>query len=533
MNLLKMRLSSIRWPSFLTGWSLVLFCFLPFLFILIYLFSINTRFAQINAFIDWYSVLTTVMLILSVSFFALLLGVIPAYLVVYFRFPLRGFFSRALILPLAIPGYVMAVIYSGIFDYGGEWQKLQAFIGGGMWADYNIIPFRGFWGLTWVLALSLFPYVFMAARNIFMQQSMRLRESALSLGVSTFKTWLKIILPLALPGILAGTGLVIMETLNDYGASAYYGVRTVTTEIFRYWNYDLGIALYFAGWLTLIPLIVLMFRSRFVSSAPVKKTDYTVPHAHHPGAIRKTLAVITCFIPVLFGLIIPVVMLVKWSLSAVSFPASFSSLMLNSFQLAALAALLTVVLSLLINHCFAMNRYQKIPSVTQAGYMMPGAILAIGVLFISTLSDEMLGLHQPNLLTGSIVVLIIAYSIRFLSVSLNPLHSVYRTRAKSLNETAQSLGAGSFRIIKNIEIPVYTPVMAATFMLVFIDVLKELPLTLLLRPFNFETLSTSVFQYAKVNESVQQAAPSALIIVILGMVPVLILHRYLLHGKSA
>jgi iron(III) transport system permease protein len=165
------------------------------------------------------------------------------------------------------------------------------------------------------------------------------------------------------------------------------------------------------------------------------------------------------------------------------------------------------------------------------GYLIPSAILAVGIISISIALDALFGLHFPNLLTGSILFLIIAFIIKFISIALDPLQAAGLQKGKNLRESALSLGSSSFKVFRKVTLPIYKPVLFATFILVFIDVLKELPLTLLLRPFNFETLSTSVFQYAKINESVPQAAPAALIIVLLGVIPVSLLHRYIQNGK--
>ncbi|MFI5203639.1 MAG: ABC transporter permease [Flavobacteriales bacterium] len=535
MNSFKTRLISLRWPSFLGGWAIVLIAASPFIFILTTMFAVNSSLVELNGLIDWNSVFTTILLILSVALVALLLGTIPAFFITHYQFPLSHFFSRALILPLAIPGYVMAVIYSGIFDFGGEWQKFNAFVFGGSWIQYEVINIRNFFGLVMVLALALFPYVFITSRSAFTQRSARIEESALSLGISRRKTIWKIILPLALPGIFAGAGLVMMETLNDYGASAYYGIRTVTMEIFRCWNADLYHAMYFSAWVLIIPFTLLYLRNHSAKKRGAVKADHSVPQLRKIKGVQAIIVILICAIPFLFGILIPFSMLLKWTFANthVLNNSSFTALLVNSFQLAAIAAAITVVLALLVNHFFTMNRYHRAPVLTRAGYMMPGAILAIGILSITTFIDNATGFSYANLLTGSLAVLIIAYVIRFLSVSLDPLQSVYQIKGKNLSDSALSMGTRPWKIVTRISLPVFAPVLLATFILVFIDILKELPLTLLLRPFNFETLSTSVFQYAHVNESVQQAAPAALIIVLLGMIPVLLLHRYLQHGKSA
>lgn len=535
MSRVKARLSSIRWSLFLSGWALALVIASPFLFILAHMFFVNHSLTEISGYIDWNSVFTTVLLMGCVSIIAILLGAIPAFIITHYQYPLRRFFSRALVLPLAIPGYVMAVIYSGIFDFGGEWQKLKATFFGGSWITYDVINIRNFFGLSLVLALALFPYVFITSRNIFMQRSLRMEESSLSLGVSRKKTIWKIILPLALPGILSGAGLVMMETLNDYGASAYYGVRTVTTEIFRCWNADLSIAIYFSAWILIIPFTLLYLRNLTIKKNTAAKIDHTVHVPQKIKGFKSFMAMLVCSIPFLFGLLIPIGMLLKWTIANTHIldKLTFHVIFINSFQLAAIAAGVTVVLALIIHHFFIMNRYYRTPVISRMGYIMPGAILAIGVLSISTFIDYMMGFTYPDLITGSMLILILAYVIRFLPVSLDPLQHVYDMKGKKLSDTAQSMGARPFKILTRISFPVFRPVLLATFILVFIDVLKELPLTLLLRPFNFETLSTSVFQYAKVNESVQQAAPAALIIVLLGIIPVLLFHRYLDYGKNA
>ncbi len=526
------------------GWTifslfLVLLICIPIFIIFSHLFaSPSSTWSHMASTVLKDYIINSFILIAGVGSLSLIMGVSTAWLVTTCNFPGRKFFSWALILPLSIPTYIAAYTYAGIFDFTGPMQKWAAFLGIGS-SNTLFFDVMSIEAIIFILAFTLFPYVYLITRTSFHRQSRTFLESSRSLGKGKFSTFFKIALPLARPAIVGGLFLVLMEVLNDYGAVKYFGIPTFTTGIFRAWfslgDSDAAIRL---SAILMIFIFSLMWlenwqrgKAKFTSSdssfKPMQKLTF--------GRVGKSIAFTICLVPFLFGFLIPVVQLGYWALQTAKdvVNTEFIVLVLNSFFLAVSAALLCVFVALVLiytarlYHSYLTSRFSKIAVL---GYSMPGAVIAVGVLIpLSTLDKSIAGFMSANfgistglLLTGTIIALIFAYLVRFLAISFNPIKAGFENTCEKLDEASRSLGISPLRTLKRINLPLIKGTLLGAAILVFVDVLKELPIILVLRPFNFNTLSIRAFELAS-DEMVAQSANAAIIIILTGIIPIIVL----------
>lgn len=490
----------------------------------------------------------SIILLLGVGFLVLSIGVITAWLTTSFIFPGVRWLRWALLLPLAMPAYLTAYAYSGLLSFEGPVQSTLRDITGWGLGDYYFPEIRSLSGAVLVMGLVLFPYVYLVTRAAFIEQSRTAMEAGRTLGLNLWQSFYRIALPMARPAIVTGTTLALMETLADYGTVQFYGVTTFTTGIFRTW-YGMGdqtAALQLAS--ILLSAVILLI--------VVERMARRQARFHHAGrsqqassAIRLTggkawLAFFACFIPVLLGFILPAAQLAYWSVKRFSIwlEPSFWQLVGNSLSLALIAAIVTVLLALCL--CYGKrlankNRNRFKAQLSQAsvnfaslGYAIPGVVIAVGVMVpLSWLDHQMIALSQqlfssnPGLiLSGSLVALLLAYTVRFLSVSIQTIDSGLSQISHSMDETGRVLGLSSPRVLAKIHFPLLRTSLLTASLLVFVDVLKELPATLVLRPFDFNTLAVRTFEMAS-DERLSEAGPAALMIVLAGLLPVILLSR--------
>ncbi|WP_037373904.1 ABC transporter permease [Salinimicrobium xinjiangense] len=479
-------------------------------------------------------------LILACGTLVLLLGVSSAWLVARFEFPLRKQMEWLLILPLAIPGYIVAYAYAGIFDYGGSFQLLLESIG----LEFIRIDMMNKYGLAFVLGISLFPYVYVSSRAFFMNQANSLLEASEMLGVGQVKTFFRLMLPMARPAIVAGLILVLMEVLNDYGAAKYYGVNTFTTGIFRSWFAleEPETAVYLSALLIVIVFTLILlekFQRRNVQFNSNRSNSKSIDRIK-PGRQKRSLIFLVVLIPVFLGFILPVGQLIYWATLTFDkvFNSSFLALSLQSFWIAFLTAFMTVVMAVTLIYFSKWSRMSFIKNVAKLGvlgYAIPGAVIAIGIMipmisldkWLISIFDKVLNLDIGLIITGSLVALIYAYVVRFLAVAYNPIESTSLKVSKTIPDSSRILGVGNIRTFFRIEFPLIRTGIASAFILVFIDVLKELPLTLILKPFHVNTLAVKAYEYAS-DEMVMEAAIPSLFIIITVMLPVIFLNRMLI-----
>jgi len=488
----------------------------------------------------------TVLLVLGSGALALVIGTTTAWLVATCDFPGRRIFEWASILPLSVPAYIAAYTYAGIFDVTGPVQRLLRQVPG--WSDriYYLDVMR-FETVLVIFGVVLYPYVYLIARTAFLGQSRTALEASRTLGHSGWSTFFRVALPLARPALAAGVALVAMEVLNDYGAVAYYGVQTFTTGIFRSWLAlgDLDAAIRLAASLMLLVFCVLGVERLMRRGKRVEEGS----GAHRPlrryqlrGA-RAALATAVCLLPLLIGFLIPVTQLGYWAVSTARevVGREFLRLVGNSFLLAVGGALICVFLALILAYTARLHRTLYMSLVSRAavlGYSIPGAVIAVGVLvscgwFDRTLNNilqQTTGGSAGLILGGTLAALLFAYAVRFLAVALLPVEAGFEQQCRNLDEASRSLGVPPFATLRRVALPLLRRTLLGAVILVFVDVLKEIPLTLVLRPFNFDTLATKAYQLA-LDEQVAESANAALVVIATGIVPIIWLNRLLSGNK--
>ncbi len=491
----------------------------------------------------------TVLLMTGVGLLTLAIGTSTAWFVTMYRFPGRALIDRLLVIPLAMPTYIVAYCYADLLDFAGPVQGgLRAIFGWTTVHDYWFPEIRSLGGGVFVMAMVLYPYVYLTARASFVQQSVCVLEVARTLGRTALGTFWSVALPLARPALAAGVALALMECLNDIGAVQYLGIETLTVSVYTTWlqRSNLGGAAQLSA--VMLMFVALLFaaerfargRGRFHHTTGRYRS---IPFSDVEGW-RGYLAAAVCVLPFLLGFLVPFAVLIRPAMhfAREATLADFWQTAGNSMMLAAMAAVLAVSCALLLAYAqrVAANGFTR-PAVQVAGlgYAVPGTVLALGLLIplarldntVDTLARDLFGVSTGLLLSGSVVALVIAYTIRFLAVSLGSVEAGLHRISPNLDAAARTLGQSSLATLWRVHMPLLLPALGAGGLLVFVDSMKELPATLLLRPFNFETLATQVYNYAAL-EQFERAAPGALTIVAIGLIPVLLLHRAVAGGRA-
>jgi iron(III) transport system permease protein len=481
---------------------------------------------------------TSFLLMLGVGVGTFLLGVSAAWMSAMCEFPGRRWLSWALLLPMAMPAYIIAYTYTGILDFAGPLQSALREATGWGYGDYYFPEIRSTGGAIAMLSLVLYPYVYLITRVAFAEQSTAVLEASRSLGRGPWRTFFTVALPLARPAIVAGISLALMETLADYGTVEYFGVSAFTTGIFRTW-YGLGELTTAAQLAACLMLFVfgLIILERY-SRARMRYHDrgvQTAPRRILLPPLAGGLCSLFCLTVIACGFIVPVVQLLWWAVQSWQ-PETLSQLtdlIYNSFTLALVAALLALFVALLLAYGQRLHpgRLERLAVRTAAiGYAVPGTVIAVGVLIpfgwldnrIDALSSDWFGRGTGLLLSGSLAAVTFAYVVRFLSVSVQTLESGLSRIKPSIDESARVLGRTPAQVLRDIHLPMLRGSLLTALLLVFVDVLKELPTTLILRPFNFNTLAVRAYELAS-DERLSDAATPALTIVLISLIPVILL----------
>lgn len=485
-------------------------------------------------------VLNSMLLMLGVGAGTLVLGVSAAWLTAMCEFPGRRFFSWALLLPMAMPAYIIAYTYTGMLDYAGPVQTLLRDSFGWGFGDYWFPQIRSLGGAICMLSLVLYPYVYLLVRVAFLEQSTAVLEASRNLGKTPWQTLFLVALPLARPAIAAGVSLALMETLADYGTVAYFGVSTFTTGIFRTW-YGLGelqTAAQLAAFMLLFVFTLLILekrsraRLRFHKSS-ARSFPVRIPLRGWRAAISFAIALGI----LAAGFLLPAAQLGFWAAGnyADMLDQAFLQLVGNSFLLAATASLCCLLLALLLGYGRRLypGRAETIATrVAGMGYAVPGTVIAVGVLIpfawidnsIDSWLRQQFGVSSGLLLSGTLAALVFAYVVRFLAVSLQTVEAGLARIRPGIDETARSLGHSPLAVLRRIHLPMLQGSLLTALLLVFVDVLKELPTTLILRPFNFNTLAVRAHELAS-DERLAAAALPAIAIVLIGLLPVILMNR--------
>jgi iron(III) transport system permease protein len=468
-----------------------------------------------------------------------LVGVGCAWLTSLCRFPGRRIFEWALILPIAMPAYVMAYVYTDFLQFAGPVQSALRALTGWRAGDYFLPDIRSLGGAAFVVVSVLYPYVYLLARTAFLEQSGSTLETARMLGLGPWRTFFRVALPLARPAIAAGVALAMMETLADYGTVAYFGVDTFSTGVFRAW-FSLGdpVAAAQLGALLLVGIgAVLGLERALRGQSAFHSGPRREPSPHLLSGPPAVAAFAACALPLAAGFLLPLVLLIRLALQGAEpgFADRFAALAFNSFTLACTTSILAVAAALVIAYA---ARLRPGPIATFAsrtaglGYAIPGVVIAVGVMAPVTQIDRWLsawlgsqfGLAPQLWLSGTIVALVYAYLVRFMSIALQTVDSGLAKIRRSMDDAARSLGLRPAEALARVHVPLLVRSLLAAGLLVFVDVMKELPATLAMRPFNFDTLAVQTYNLAK-DERLPEASVAALAILVVGLVPVLLLSR--------
>jgi iron(III) transport system permease protein len=482
-------------------------------------------------------------LLLGVGALVIVIGTGSAWLVSAYDFRGRAILDWALLLPLAVPTYIVAYAYMDLLHPIGPLQTaLRALLGIDSPRDLRLPDIRSLGGCILVLGFVLYPYVYLTTRAMFLMQSASLLEAARTLGVGRRGLFLRVALPLARPAVAVGTSLALMEAINDIGASEFLGVRTLTISIYSTWvnRGDLaGAAQIALAMLAVVSALLLLERAgrrrqRYAFAAQRARRMTPLPLRGWRAAAAFALGVL----PVLLGFVLPALYLLDQSLARLRFaglPPALWQATLNTLTLAAVATVLTVLLGLVVAWCVRSAPgplSRGIERSASLGYAVPGTVLAIGLLaplgaldgWIGDRVDAVFGTSVGLLLLGSGAALVWAYAARFMAVSIGNVESGFARIAPSLDQAARTLGASSTGVLRRVHLPQLRPALAAAALLVFVDCMKELPATLLLRPLNFETLATTLYGEAA-RGTYEDGAIAALVIVLAGLIPVVLLAR--------
>lgn len=485
---------------------------------------------------------TTLILSLLVGTGVVLVGLSCAAAVTLFDFPGRRFFEWALLLPLAMPAYVVAYAYTDFLQFSGPLQTLVREVTG--WQGRVFPEVRNVGGAAWVFIFSLYPYVYLLSRTALGERAAHLMEAARLLGAPMRRRMLEIALPLARPAVAAGTALALMETLADFGVSSYFGIQTFTAGIYKAWlSMDNRLAAAQLATVLLALVALLLFlerrsqqRMRFAASRGARAGSMDAQPLRLHG-MQQWLAWVLCSVPVLAGFVLPVLFMLRplvadWSVLSWS---PFMGWALNSVRLGAISALLAVALAFAL--AFSLRRRPDAPTrwavqLAGLGYAVPGAVIVVGLLLpVGWAQARWPETGVGYLMTATVFGLVWAYLVRFCAVALQSVQSGYARIPVSFDDSARMLGSGDWGLLRRVHWPLLKRSTVAALLLVFVDVMKELPATLVLRPFNSDTLAVVAYQLAR-DERLGEAALPSLALVLVGLIPVIMLSRTLRQRHS-
>ena len=483
---------------------------------------------------------TTLTLMVGVGAGTLIIGVGTAWLVTMCRFPGRRLFEWGMLLPMAMPAYIIAYVYTDILEFAGPLQgALREMFGWSSKRDYWFPEIRSLGGAVAMMTLVLYPYVYLLSRAAFLEQSVGVFEASRSLGRGPWRSFFTVALPLARPAIIIGLYLVLMETLNDYGTVDFFAVNTFSLGIFDVWlnmNNISGAAQLASVMLVFVAALVFAERharrkQRFHNTSTKMQA---LPGFPLSGG-RGWAATVGCLIPIFLGFVLPTLVLIDYAQRHYD-PELSREIMghaLNSVRLSVLAGGIAVVIAIVMTYGARVRGSRLLAAanrIAALGYAIPGAVLAVGVLVvlgnldygIDTFARENFGLSTGLIFSGTIAAVTFGYLVRFLALSLGTVEASLGKVTPNMDGAARSLGRGAFATMRLVHLPLIRGSVATAVLLVFVDCMKELPMTVILQPFNFQTLATFVHQYAS-DEQLGDAALAALSIVGVGVLPVILL----------
>lgn len=490
----------------------------------------------------------TVLLMLGVGVLTMSIGASSAWLITMYRFPGRKIFVWLSLIPLAMPTYLTAFSYTEIWDYSGFLQSsLRALFGWQSARDYWFPEIRSLGGAVFVMSFVLYPYVYLTARASFVGQSICALEVARTLGRSHWGVFWNVGLPLARPALVAGATLALMECLNDIGAVEHFGVNTLTFSVYNTWleRSSLPGAAQIAC--IMLVFVVLLLWAERVSRRRQNFYQTTGRYRNISATRLKGLpalaATIACALPIIFGFVLPASVLIKavgvhWD---VLLDGVFWQNVRHSIMVAASAAVVAVLIGIFLTsskRAFKSGLLNGVVRVCSVGYAVPGTVLAIGILVflsyvegaVGWVSSSLFGVSAGLLISGTTGAVVFAYVVRFMAISNGALEAGFEKLSPNLDAVARSLGRTKVMVMREVHLPLLRSAIGTAALLVFVDAMKELPATLLLRPFNFDTLATHVYTLASLDQF-EESAPAALAIVLIGLVPVVMLSKVVSRGR--
>lgn len=493
-------------------------------------------------------VVNSLLLIAGVSTGVILFGVSSAWLITMCDFPGRKIFEWASLLPFAIPAYLMAYIYTDFLDISGPVQSMIRNVFNLGIDGYWFPQIRSVSGAILIMSLAFYPYVYMLARSAFLEQSTTLLEASRVMGYSTWESFFKVSLPVARPSIAAGLALALMETLNDFGTVQYFGVQTFTTGIYRTW-FGLGerpaaaqLAAFLMAFIVVLLILERWSRSK-VSNKQHNTTRFKVLSRFNLKGFKSALALVAVGTPVVLGFVIPMILLLVMFFSNLEMVDSqFLELAFNSLTVSGITGVLAVIIALIMAYAVRLNPSKLVKlfnRISSLGYAIPGSVIAVGVLIpfgafdntIDSFTRDTFGFSTGLLLSGTLFAMVFAYIVRFLSVSFGGVEASMEKITPNMDEAARGMGYRFSKILRKVHIPMMSGGLLTAGLLVFVDVMKELPATLIVRPFNFDTLAVQVYRYAA-DERLTESAGAALMIVLAGIIPVILISRTIAKSRK-
>jgi len=494
-------------------------------------------------------VLTSLLLMLGVAFGVIVGGVTTAWITTMCRFPGRALFEWALLLPMAVPAYVMAYAYTDLLQFAGPLQSLLREATGWGPREYWFPDVRSLGGAVVMLSLVLYPYVYLLSRAAFLEQSDSMLEAARVAGYNPWQTFRKVALPLARPGIAAGTALALMETLADFGTVSYFGLQTFTTGIFKAW-FSMGD--HAAAAQLSAALLGFVFVVLWVERASRRRAAFStgshrkrLRNVYELRGWRRMAAIVFCVTPLICGFALPVGIMLHMALTSgdAQFGARYLVLTGNTISLSLMTAVLAVALALVSGYAArsAKTRGVRVANrIAGLGYAVPGTVIAVGVLIPVTRLDNVLaywiqsatGWSPGLILTGGIAALVYAYLVRFFAVALQAVEAGLAKITPSMDDAARSLGYSPASTLQKVHVPLLWRTALSAGLLVFVDTMKELPATFVMRPFNFDTLAVQAYNLAA-DERLAEASTAAITIVAVGLLPLVVLSRMILRPSPS
>lgn len=539
-----------KWSLFV--WALTLLVALPALSVVYISFSSEgfEAWKHLADTVLWSYIINTLELLLGVGFFSLLFGVTSAWLVTRYKFPFQAQFEWLMLLPFAMPPYVIAFVYTDLLEYAGWVQtSIRNLFGFTSAQDYWFFEIRSMGGAIAMLSLVFYPYVFMLARASFLEQSPNLEQAGRILGKSSWQVFWRISIPLARPAIFAGLALVLMETINDFGTVSYFAVYTLSNGLYDIWLNQSNLTA--AAQIALVMMIFIVFFIFLEKFARRKQKHYSstetafVRIKQDLKGWKKWLAFSFCFVILFTGFLLPFGILLRHSIVyfSVSFSDRFLEYVYNSLLLSGLTAIFAVIFSVLLAYGKRLANTQNVKVaayLASLGYALPGVVLGIGILvpfssfdnFLNELTLSWFGVEVGAVLGASFTGLVFALVARFLAVSLGSVDASLGKITPNLDMAGRSLGLNPFKLLRKVHLPLIRVGLLTAILIVFVDAMKELPATLILRPFGFDTLATNVYQYAS-DELLEESALPALLVVAVGLLPIILLSRSIIKSRKS